>query len=241
MPLGKQDPGDEKIQKENISRNSSTARFHSRESFKGFQIPLRSIRCSLHRPASWNLACDRKERQSILKAWISQGFGGNLTNVITIWNPSRSLSLCHEAEVLRSDIWLWPCSEQDMLEIMMHCFSNATQMSFMSVEPAFWVEPNKAYRIAPHTSSPVILFQNKWHVEPKKICPDLAFQSPDNIKPVRPFQKPTEYWSAAGIPEVCVMLLQVFHMQEKMELNVLCRERGMRKKRCALEFFVFRV
>ncbi|GAA6098643.1 uncharacterized [Tachysurus ichikawai] len=59
-----------------------------------------------------------------------------------------------------------------------------------AVEPVFWAEPHKAYRIALHTSLPVILFQNKWHVEPKEICPDLTFQRPDNIKPVRPFQNP---------------------------------------------------
>lgn len=93
------------------------------------------------------------------------------------------------------------------------------------VEPVFWVGPHKAYRIAPHTSLPMILFQNKRHVEPKKIRPDLAFQSPDNIKPVRPFRNPQNIEVEPAFPKSAWILGQLFHMQEKIKLNVLCRER----------------
>lgn len=82
----------------------STARFYSWGSFKGFQISLGSIQCSLRGLSSWILAFHSIERRSIVKAWILLRFGGQLTTVTTIWNPSLSLVLgkTHKSQVRSS-------------------------------------------------------------------------------------------------------------------------------------------
>lgn len=90
----------------------------------------------------------------------------------------------------------WGADEFTVLLIVFPLFvttvkSNTEEYnSAYTVEAVLWAEPKKAYQVALHTSLPMIPLQNKRHEEPKKIYPDWAFQSPDNIKPAQAFPEP---------------------------------------------------